>query len=218
MAFCRRSETDLILYLYGELDGEGKAGFEDHLTGCAQCRAEAEILRGTAERWRRDAPEITAPRRCVDRALRGRRRRGPGTLLRRGIEGLLEGLWPESIMKPSWRPSAAAAAGALAVAAALLVVAIYYNPAERQAQAPRTAASWDNRLAAEIEALRVRVDRLSGKKPWQGALFQAGIDHRLDRLDRQIEGLGFPGLMALEIDGLDKIHLRIDEMELLSVL
>lgn len=218
MTHCPRSETDLILYLYEELGGEARAAFEDHLSGCALCRSEAELLGGAVEQWRTHAPEIRVPQRCVDKALRGGRERRPGTLLRRVIEGLWDALWPGSIMRPSWRPSAVAAAGALVVAAVIIVVGIYYSPTDEKGRAPRTAFTWDDALGAEIEALQARLDRLSSGEPWQGALFQASIDHRLDRLDRQMENPGFPDLATPEIEGLDTIQLRIDDMDSISVL
>ncbi len=214
MTHCPQSETDLILYLYGELVGEAKAAFEDHLASCALCRSEAELFGGAVEQWRTHAPEIRVPQRCVDGAVRGEGERRPDTLLRR----IMDTLWPGSIMRPSWRPSAVAAAGAFVVAAVFIVVGIYYNPTDEKGRAPRTAFTWDDDLSTEIEALQVRLDRLSSGEPWQGALFQASIDHRLDRLDRQMENPGFPGPAAPEIEGLDKIQLRIDEMGSISVL
>lgn len=222
MNCCPRSETDLILYLYGELDGEAKAAFEVHLAGCALCRAEADLFSGAVERWRAHAPKIEAPQKCVDRALRGEREHRPGTLLRRVIEGLGEALGPGSILRPSWkpfgRPSVVAAAGAFVAVAVFIVFGIYHNPADEKGPTPRIAFTWDDDLGGEIEALRARLDRLSGAEPWQGVLFQASIDHRLDRLDRQMENPGFPDLAAPEIEGLDKIQLQIDDMGSISVL
>jgi hypothetical protein len=37
----------LIAYVYDELDGPGRRGFEDHLTSCADCRSELAGLRST---------------------------------------------------------------------------------------------------------------------------------------------------------------------------
>ncbi|MBI5779848.1 MAG: zf-HC2 domain-containing protein [Planctomycetes bacterium] len=45
MTKCNIDKAQLILYLYGELAGQEKSGFEKHLGECPECRAEAADYR-----------------------------------------------------------------------------------------------------------------------------------------------------------------------------
>ena len=47
---CNIDKTQLILYLYGELDGNEKTALEKHLQECPECRAEADDYRQILDR------------------------------------------------------------------------------------------------------------------------------------------------------------------------
>ncbi len=50
MIKCNIDKTQLILYLYGELDGNEKTALEKHLQECPECRAEADDYRQILDR------------------------------------------------------------------------------------------------------------------------------------------------------------------------
>ncbi|MEW6027427.1 MAG: zf-HC2 domain-containing protein [Planctomycetota bacterium] len=53
MIKCNIDKTQLILYLYSELEGQGKAELEKHLAECAECRAEVEDYRRIVDKLSR---------------------------------------------------------------------------------------------------------------------------------------------------------------------
>lgn len=89
----RCCQEDLLLYHYGELDGEETRRMDAHLTGCPACRSELARLRADLERLADPVTFTAADRaRLADRVIeRGRRRRfaGPVPLLALGSLGAL---------------------------------------------------------------------------------------------------------------------------------
>ncbi len=72
---CASVVDELAGLLYGELEGEVLAGVEEHLTGCASCRAELESLRGTRDGLDLWTPLEDEDASAVARSILGRRRR-----------------------------------------------------------------------------------------------------------------------------------------------
>ena len=157
---CTADKTDLVSYLYDDLDAAARERFERHLRGCAECRDELDALRGlrsTLSAWTPPQPELAF--QIIDQRMASPRTNT--TLPRRAG-------W-----RAWWTPAAglaAAAALVLAAASAVAHVEVRYgadgfsvrtgwnaNPAvPSAARVPSPAPSQDEQ---RLEAAYANVER-----------------------------------------------------------
>jgi hypothetical protein len=166
------NKEHLVAYLYGELSGKDRAGFEEHVRGCAECREELKDLGLTRQHLAAWSP----PDPGFDFAVvRTRRTAAPAPRLLAFV--------------PQWALAAAAAVLVLAGAAAIANVEMRYGPdgfvvragwaaAARPAgpatgPAPQAAApalqavpatASSEQIEAAIAALRLRLDELENQR------------------------------------------------------
>jgi anti-sigma factor RsiW len=138
-------KTDLVSYLYDDLDGGARATFERHLRGCDECRDELGGMRAV----RADLLAWTPPEPQFAFRIVAEPREGSGDVPRQGAANILR----PSVA--SWRrwftPAAAFAAAAVLVLAAAAGLARIEVRRSTDGWTLRTGSSYD----ASLDAARV---------------------------------------------------------------
>lgn len=181
MKSCDEYTEEIILYIYGELEGEAKSALEQHIRGCKACAAELEELSGAHAAAAESKPVPAISLETSERIKWN---------ARKTAAGIIRQTPPLAVARAARSRILTAA---LAASFLLLTVSVSYFYLSRGRTAPQSppsaaALSWDSGASEAIDSMNRRLVRLnenSRNRPRREAAYDKKVEKIRSAIDRR---------------------------------